>query len=170
MEGRKVGWTDRPYLIGPFQLSSGVQKPKFNHNHFNFCLMKAKWKKDKFNHNHFNSYRVKAKLYPTKLMVESFQCNKPWCSVCVNVTEKNTFNCTVTGKTYKTNHKFDCLKISLVYLLYTPSLVVFSMLDKLLLNFVTGGIIIRMTVGTTEIMTVCKNISMITMCLVIKIF
>ena len=52
-----------------------------------------------------------------------------------------------------------------------PGTLVFSMLDKLLLTFVTDGIIIKITVGTTHIMKIaCKNICMITICLVITIF
>ena len=51
---------------------------------------------------------MRAKLYPTERVVGPFKYNKPRCSVCVNVTETNTFTSTVTGKTYKINHKFDC--------------------------------------------------------------
>ena len=43
---------------------------------------------------------MRAKLYPTKRVVGSFKCNKP------------RFTSTVTGKTYKINHKFDCDKNS----------------------------------------------------------
>ena len=50
-------------------------------------------------------------------MVGSFKCNKPRCLVWVNVTATNTFSSTVTGKTYKINHKFDCDEDCLVYLL-----------------------------------------------------
>ena len=50
-------------------------------------------------------------------MVGSFECNKPRCLVCVNVTETNIFISTVTGKTYKINHKFNCDKNCLVYFL-----------------------------------------------------
>ena len=64
-----------------------------------------------------SSYLVRAKLHPTKRVVGSFTCNKPRCLVCVNVTETNTFSTTVTGKTYKINHKFDCDKNCLVHLL-----------------------------------------------------
>ena len=50
-------------------------------------------------------------------MVRSFKRNKPQCLGCVNVTETNTFSSTVTGKTYKINHKFDCDEHYLIYLL-----------------------------------------------------
>ena len=55
-----------------------------------------------------SSYPVRAKLYPTERVVGSFKCNKPRCLVCVNVTETNIFTSTVTGRTYKINHRFDC--------------------------------------------------------------
>ena len=64
-----------------------------------------------------SSYLLRAKLYPTGRVVGPFNCNKPRCLVCVTVTETNTFTSTVTGKTYKINHKFDCDKNCLVYLL-----------------------------------------------------
>ena len=64
-----------------------------------------------------SSYRVRAKLYPTERVVGCFKCNKPRCLVCINVTETNIFTGTVTNKTYKINHKFDCDDNYLVYLL-----------------------------------------------------
>ena len=60
---------------------------------------------------------MRAKLYPTERVVGSFKCNKPRCLVCVIITETNIFTSTVTGKTYKINHKFDCDENCLVYLL-----------------------------------------------------
>ena len=45
------------------------------------------------------------------------------------------------------------------------------MLDKLLLTFVTDGIIIKITVENIYLIKIaCKNICMVTICLVIKIF
>ena len=64
-----------------------------------------------------SSYLVRAELYPTERVVGSFKCNKPRRLVCVNVTETNTFTSTVTGKTNKINHKFDCEENYPVYLL-----------------------------------------------------
>ena len=64
-----------------------------------------------------SSYLLRAKLYPTERVVGSFKCSKPRCLVCVNFTETNTFSSTVTSKTYKINHKFDCDQNCLVYLL-----------------------------------------------------
>ena len=59
----------------------------------------------------------RAKPYPTERAVGSFKCNKSRYLACVNVTETNTFTSTVTSKTYKINHEFDCVKYCLVYLL-----------------------------------------------------
>ena len=64
-----------------------------------------------------SSYLARAKLYPAERVVGSFKCNKPRCLACVNVIETSTFSSTVTGKTYKINHKFDCDENCLVYLL-----------------------------------------------------
>ena len=117
-----------------------------------------------------SSYLVRAKLYPTERVVRSFKCSKPRCLVCVNVTETNTFSSTVTGKTYKTNQSLIVTKI-VWYTFLRVSTVVFSMLDKLLLTFVTDGIIIKITAENTHVIkTACKNICMITICLVIMIF
>ena len=58
-----------------------------------------------------SSFLVGAKLYPKERGVVSFKCIKPRCLVCVNITS------TVTDKSYKINHKFDCDKNCLVYLL-----------------------------------------------------
>ena len=51
--------------------------------------------------------------------VGSSQCNNPQCLVCVklNVTETNTFASTISGKTYKIDHKFYCDENSLVSVL-----------------------------------------------------
>ena len=90
--------------------------------------------------------------------------------VCVNVTETNTFTSTVTSKTYKIDHKFDCDENCLVYLLMcehcSQYLVCWTMVTS-----ITNGIIIKITVENTHVMKiVCKNICMVTICLVIKIF
>ena len=60
---------------------------------------------------------MRTKLHPTERVVGSFKCNKPRCFVCVNVTETSTFSSTVTGKSYRINHKFDCDENCLIYLL-----------------------------------------------------
>ena len=113
---------------------------------------------------------MRAKLYPTERVVGSFKCNKPRCLVCVNVTETNTFSSTVTSKTYKINHKFDFDENFLVYLL-TCKHCGKQYVGQTLLTFVTDGIIIKITVENTHVMKIaCKNICMITICLVIMIF
>ena len=47
----------------------------------------------------------------------SFKCNKPRCEVCINVIETDTFTSTVTGESFKINHKFNCDDRCLIYLL-----------------------------------------------------
>ena len=64
-----------------------------------------------------SSYLVRAKLYPLQRTVGSFKCNKPRCEVCINVIETDTFTSTVTGESFKINHKFNCDDRCLIYLL-----------------------------------------------------
>ena len=64
-----------------------------------------------------SSYLVRAKLYPLQRTVGSFKCNKPRCEVCINVIETDTFTRTVTGESFKINHKFNCDDRYLIYLL-----------------------------------------------------
>ena len=64
-----------------------------------------------------SSYVVRAKLYSIEIVVGSFKCNELQYLVYVNVTETNIFTDTVTGKTYKINHKFDYEENSLVSIL-----------------------------------------------------
>ena len=64
-----------------------------------------------------SSYLVGARVYPFESSVGSFKCNKSRCKVCLSVNEKETFASTVTKKTYKINHKFDCSDKCLIYLL-----------------------------------------------------
>ena len=47
----------------------------------------------------------------------SFKCNKSRCEVCINVIETDTFTSTVTGESFKINHKFNCDDRCLIYLL-----------------------------------------------------
>ena len=87
----------------------------------------------------------------------------------INVTETNTFTSKVIIKTYRINHEFNCEENCVVYLL-TFNTVVFSMLGKLLLTFVTDGAVIRINVENFHVIKIVyKSIYMITMCLVIKI-
>ena len=64
-----------------------------------------------------SSYLVRAKLYPTERTVGSYNCGGKRSEVCINVNETSTFTSTVTGETYIINHRFDCNKKCLVYLL-----------------------------------------------------
>ena len=47
----------------------------------------------------------------------SFRCGIKHCEVCKYTTETNTFTSSVTGETYKINHRLDCYEKCLVYLL-----------------------------------------------------
>ena len=53
-----------------------------------------------------SSYLVRAKLYPVERSVGSFNCKRPRCQICTYVNETDSFTSTVTGETYKINHKF----------------------------------------------------------------
>lgn len=118
----------------------------------------------------FNSYLFRAKLYPTGRVVGSFKCNKPRCLVCENDTERNTFTSTFTGKTYEINHKFDCGENCLLYLL-TCKLCGIQYVRQTVADFCYRWKIIEMTVENIHIMiSVYKNICMITMCLAVTIF
>ena len=64
-----------------------------------------------------SSYLVRAKLYPLQTTVGSFKCSKPRCEVCINVIETDTFTSTVSGESFKINHKFNCGDRCLIYLL-----------------------------------------------------
>ena len=64
-----------------------------------------------------SSYLVRAKLYPVERSVGSFNCKRPRCQICTYLTETDSFTSTVTGETYKINHKFDCMEKCLIYLL-----------------------------------------------------
>ena len=63
-----------------------------------------------------SSYLIRAKAFPLERTVGSFKCKKSRCQVCLNVNETDTFTSTVTKKTYKINHKFDCSDKCLIYL------------------------------------------------------
>ena len=55
-----------------------------------------------------SSYIVTAKLYPLERTVESSKCGKKRCEVCDVISEADTFSSTVTGESFKINHKFNC--------------------------------------------------------------
>ena len=64
-----------------------------------------------------SSYLVRAKLYPTERTVGSFRCGNKRCEVCKYITKTDSFTSSVTGETYKINHRLDCNDKCLVYLL-----------------------------------------------------
>ena len=64
-----------------------------------------------------NSYLVRAKLYPVESSVGSFNCKRPRYQICAYVNETDSFTSTVTGETYKINHRFDYMEKCLIYLL-----------------------------------------------------
>ena len=64
-----------------------------------------------------SSYLVRAKLYPIEKKVGSCKCNGTRCEVCKNVLGTYMFSCSNDQTTYKINHKFDCSKKCLVYLI-----------------------------------------------------
>ena len=63
-----------------------------------------------------SSYIVRAKLYPLERTVGSYKCGKKRCHVCDVISETDTFSSTVTGESFKINHKFNCNDQCLVYL------------------------------------------------------
>ena len=63
---------------------------------------------------------VRAKLYLAERSVGYFNCKRPRCQICAYVNELNSYSTvtsTVTGETYKINHRFDCMEKCLIYLL-----------------------------------------------------
>ena len=64
-----------------------------------------------------SGYLVRAKLYPIERTVGSFRCVSKRCEVCKYITETDTFTRSVTGESYKINHRLDCNDKCLVYLL-----------------------------------------------------
>ena len=63
------------------------------------------------------SYLVRAKLHPIERPVGSFNCKIPCCQICACVNETDSFTSTITGETYKIDHKFDYMEKCLIYLL-----------------------------------------------------
>ena len=63
------------------------------------------------------SYLLRAQLYPLERTEGSFKYNKSRCQICLNVNEIDIFTSTVTRKTYKINHRFNCSVKWLIYLL-----------------------------------------------------
>ena len=64
-----------------------------------------------------SSYLVRAKLYPIERTMGSFRCGSKRFKVCKYITKTNTFTSSVTGETFKINHRLDCNNKCLVHLL-----------------------------------------------------
>ena len=63
-----------------------------------------------------STYIVRAELYPLERPLGSSKCGKKRCEVCDVISETDTFSGTVTGESFKINHKFNCNDKCLVYL------------------------------------------------------
>ena len=63
------------------------------------------------------SYLVRAKLYPLERKFGSEKCGKSRCEVCLNIHETDTFTSTITGESFKINHKLNCNDNCLINLL-----------------------------------------------------
>ena len=63
-----------------------------------------------------SSYHVRAKLHHVERKVGSCKCNCNQCQVCWSTSETD-FTCSNDGTTYKINHKIDCNKKCLIYLI-----------------------------------------------------
>ena len=63
-----------------------------------------------------SSYIARAKLHPLERRVGSYKCSKNRCEVCDVISETDAFSSTVTGKSFKINHKFNSNDKCLVYL------------------------------------------------------
>ena len=64
-----------------------------------------------------NSYLVRAKLYPLERTIGSYKCKGKRCQVCNNITETDSFTCINDQLIFKINHRFDCNKKYLIYLI-----------------------------------------------------
>ena len=106
-----------------------------------------------------SSYLVRAKLFPIERTVGSFKCRSKRCEVCKYIREADTFTSSVTGETFKINHRLECNDKYLVYLL-TCNKCKKNTLVKLLATFVADGIItksLKVKVLKEE-KSACKNI------------
>ena len=79
-----------------------------------------------------SSYLVRSKLYPIDRILGSKGCGKKQFEVCENVCETDTFSSTVTGDTFKFNHKLNCDDKCLIYL-FTFECILFCGYKKQLL-------------------------------------
>ena len=61
-------------------------------------------------------YIVRSKFYPLERNVGCGGCRNGRCQVCKNIKVSDTFDSFTTKKSYKMNHKFDCIDKCLIYL------------------------------------------------------
>ena len=64
-----------------------------------------------------NSYLVRAKLYPLEKTVGSHKFKSKQCQVCNNITEGSSFTCSNDQTNFTINHRFDCNRRCLIYLI-----------------------------------------------------
>ena len=54
-----------------------------------------------------SSYLVRARLYPIERKIRSCKCDGSRCQVCLDISGMETFTCTLTNRSYKTNESLD---------------------------------------------------------------
>ena len=105
-----------------------------------------------------SSYLVLAKLYALQRNIGSSKCGKQRCEVCDNVTDTSIFSSTVTGDTFKINHKLkNCDDKCLIYLV-TCKQCNKQYRVKLQISFVIDGVTIKLMLEClTGKSLVCRN-------------
>ena len=105
-----------------------------------------------------SSYLVLPKLYSLQRNIGSSKCGKQRCEVCDNVTDTSIFSSTVTGDTFKINHKLkNCDDKCLIYLVTFKQCNKQHMV-KLQISFVIDGVTIKSMLETlTGRSLVCRN-------------
>ena len=105
-----------------------------------------------------SSYLVLAKLYALQRNIGSSKCGKQRCEVCDNVTDTSIFSSTVTGDTFKINHKLkNCDDKCLIYLV-TCKQCNKQYRVKLQISFVIDGVTIKLMLERlTGKSLVCRN-------------
>ena len=105
-----------------------------------------------------SSYLVLPKLYSLQRNIGSSKCGKQRCEVCDNVTDTSIFSSTVTGDTFKINHKLkNCDDKCLIYLV-TCKQCNKQYRVKLQISFVIDGVTIKLMLERlTGKSLVCRN-------------
>ena len=105
-----------------------------------------------------SSYLVLPKLYSLQRNIGSSKCGKQRCEVCDNVTDTSIFSSTVTGDTFKINHKLkNCDDKFLIYLV-TCKQCNKQYRVKLQISFVIDGVTIKLMLERlTGKSLVCRN-------------